>query len=102
MKNLADVYLKLGPEHNESAMKCFLQAAELDGDDVVLWNQFGTLSCSMGSLSMARFAFEQGLRVSPTNGEHLICSSILCHPIMQSIFFFLGHLFMVLVFFFFF
>ncbi|XP_078149129.1 calcineurin-binding protein 1-like isoform X3 [Carex rostrata] len=49
-------------------MKCFLQAAELDGDDVVLWNQFGTLSCSMGSLSMARFAFEQGLRVSPTNG----------------------------------
>ncbi|XP_078148770.1 tetratricopeptide repeat (TPR)-like superfamily protein isoform X3 [Carex rostrata] len=67
LKNLASVFLQLGPEYNENAMQCYLQAVELDWGDVVVWNQLGTLSCSMGSLGMARWAFEQGLISSPTN-----------------------------------
>ncbi|KAJ3687084.1 hypothetical protein LUZ61_016248 [Rhynchospora tenuis] len=67
LKNLASVFLQLGLDYNENAMQCYLQAVELDWGDVVVWNQLGTLSCSMGSLGMARWAFEQGLRCSPTN-----------------------------------
>lgn len=71
LKNLASVFLQLGPEYSENAMQCYLQAVELDWGDVVVWNQLGTLSCSMGSLGMARWAFEQGLISSPTNCKHL-------------------------------
>ncbi|XVE97624.1 hypothetical protein REPUB_Repub03eG0034800 [Reevesia pubescens] len=51
----------------ESALRCYLQAVEIDNKDSVIWNQLGTLSCSMGSLSILYWAFEQGLLCSPNN-----------------------------------
>ncbi|KAJ0768780.1 putative tetratricopeptide-like helical domain superfamily, histone transcription regulator 3/CABIN1 [Helianthus annuus] len=67
LKNLATVFLQQGPAHYESALQCYLQAVEIDSKDSVVWNQLGTLSCSMGLLSISRWAFEQGLLCSPNN-----------------------------------
>ncbi|XP_073129413.1 calcineurin-binding protein 1-like isoform X1 [Henckelia pumila] len=67
LKNLGMVFLQQGPTCYESALRCYLQAVDIDGKDSVLWNQLGTLSCSMGSLSISRWAFEQGLVRSPNN-----------------------------------
>ncbi|XP_024930366.2 calcineurin-binding protein 1 isoform X2 [Ziziphus jujuba] len=67
LKNLATVFLQRGSLHYESALHCYLQAVEIDTKDSVVWNQLGTLSCSMGSLSISRWAFEQGLLCSPNN-----------------------------------
>ncbi|XP_010546513.1 PREDICTED: uncharacterized protein LOC104818581 [Tarenaya hassleriana] len=67
LKNLATVFLELGSDHYESALNCYLQAIEIDAKDSVLWNHLGTLSCSMGLLSISRWAFEQGLLCSPNN-----------------------------------
>ncbi|XVF48614.1 hypothetical protein PTKIN_Ptkin03bG0204200 [Pterospermum kingtungense] len=67
LKNLATVFLQQGSSHYESALRCYLQAVEIDNKDSVIWNQLGTLSCSMGSLSISRWAFEQGLLCSPNN-----------------------------------
>ncbi|XP_007012204.2 PREDICTED: uncharacterized protein LOC18588015 isoform X2 [Theobroma cacao] len=67
LKNLAAVFLQQGSSHYESALHCYLQAVEIDNKDSVVWNQLGTLSCSMGSLSISRWAFEQGLLCSPNN-----------------------------------
>lgn len=67
LKNLATVFLEQGSAHYENALKCYLQAVELDQKDSVVWNQLGTLSCMMGLLSISRWAFEQGLYCSPNN-----------------------------------
>ncbi|PNY03770.1 TPR repeat protein [Trifolium pratense] len=67
LKNLAAVFLQQGSSHYENALHCYLQAVEIDSKDSVVWNQLGTLSCSMGSLSISRWAFEQGLVCSPNN-----------------------------------
>ncbi|KAL3844213.1 hypothetical protein ACJIZ3_001616 [Penstemon smallii] len=67
LKNLATVSLQQGPSYYESALQCYLQAVEIDDKDSVIWNQLGTLSCSMGSLCISRWAFEQGLVCSPNN-----------------------------------
>ncbi|XP_065850006.1 calcineurin-binding protein 1 isoform X2 [Euphorbia lathyris] len=67
LKNLATVFLQQGSTYYESALHCYLQAVEIDTKDFVVWNQLGTLSCSMGLLSISRWAFEQGLLCSPTN-----------------------------------
>ncbi|KAI3468164.1 hypothetical protein Pfo_024827 [Paulownia fortunei] len=71
LKNLATVSLQQGPSYYESALRCYLQAVEIDSKDSVVWNQLGTLSCSMGSLSISRWAFEQGLLCSPSNCKHI-------------------------------
>lgn len=73
LKNLATVFLQQGPAHHENALCCYLQAAEIDAKDSVVWNQLGTLSCSMGLLSTSRWAFEQGLFCSPNNCKHFHC-----------------------------
>ncbi|KAG6388010.1 hypothetical protein SASPL_153207 [Salvia splendens] len=67
LKNLASVFLEQGPSYYENALHCYLQAVDIDSKDSVIWNQLGTLSCSMGSLSISRWAFEQGLLCSPSN-----------------------------------
>ncbi|KAJ9183530.1 hypothetical protein P3X46_007373 [Hevea brasiliensis] len=67
LKNLATVFLQQGSAHYENALHCYLQAVEIDTKDSVIWNQLGTLSCSMGLLSISRWAFEQGLLCSPNN-----------------------------------
>ncbi|KAL6501999.1 hypothetical protein OROGR_027132 [Orobanche gracilis] len=67
LKNLATVFLQQGSSYYENALHCYLQAVEIDSKDSVVWNQLGTLSCSMGSLSISRWAFEQGLICSPSN-----------------------------------
>ncbi|KAJ4708134.1 Tetratricopeptide repeat (TPR)-like superfamily protein [Melia azedarach] len=67
LKNLAAVFLQQGSCHYESALRCYLQAVEIDTKDSVVWNQLGTLACSMGLLSISRWAFEQGLLCSPNN-----------------------------------
>jgi len=72
LKNLAAVFLQQGSTHYENALHCYLQAVEIDSKDSVVWNKLGTLSCSMGSLSISRWAFEQGLLCSPNNCKHLI------------------------------
>jgi hypothetical protein len=74
LKNLASVFLQQGSAHYEGALRCYLQAVEIDTKDSVIWNQLGTLSCSMGLLSMSRWAFEQGLLCSPNNCKHLFSS----------------------------
>lgn len=72
LKNLATVFLQQDSTHYENALRCYLQAVEIDSKDSVVWNRLGTLSCSMGSLSISRWAFEQGLLCSPNNCKHLI------------------------------
>ncbi|XP_038900247.1 calcineurin-binding protein 1-like [Benincasa hispida] len=67
LKNLATVCLQWGSAHYEGALHCYLQAVEIDTKDSVVWNQLGTLSCSMGLLNISRWAFEQGLVCSPNN-----------------------------------
>ncbi|KAL6893667.1 hypothetical protein ACP4OV_007765 [Aristida adscensionis] len=67
LKNLASVFRQQGVEFHDNALKCYLQAVELDTNDSVVWNHLGTLSCSMGLLSVSRWAFEQGLQCSPNN-----------------------------------
>ncbi|KAH1124905.1 hypothetical protein GYH30_014513 [Glycine max] len=67
LKNLATVFLQQDSTHYENALRCYLQAVEIDSKDSVVWNRLGTLSCSMGSLSISRWAFEQGLLCSPNN-----------------------------------
>ncbi|XP_029126725.1 calcineurin-binding protein 1 isoform X2 [Cajanus cajan] len=67
LKNLAAVFLQQGSTYYENALRCYLQAVEIDSKDSVVWNRLGTLSCSMGSLSISRWAFEQGLLCSPNN-----------------------------------
>lgn len=67
LKNLASVFLQQGLEFYDNALQCYLQAVELDSNDSVVWNHLGTLSCSMGLLSVSRWAFEQGLLCSPNN-----------------------------------
>ena len=67
LKNLASVFLQQGLEFYDNALHCYLQAVELDSNDSVVWNHLGTLSCSMGLLSVSRWAFEQGLLCSPNN-----------------------------------
>ncbi|XP_041019240.1 calcineurin-binding protein 1 isoform X3 [Juglans microcarpa x Juglans regia] len=67
LKNLATVFLQQGSAHYEDALRCYLQAVEIDTKDSVVWNQLGTLSCSIGLLSISRWAFEQGLFCSPNN-----------------------------------
>ncbi|KAK2982932.1 hypothetical protein RJ640_006346, partial [Escallonia rubra] len=67
LKNLASVFLQQGSLRYENALHCYLQAVEIDSKDSVVWNQLGTLSCSMGLLSISRWAFEQGLFCSPNN-----------------------------------
>ncbi|KAG9455727.1 hypothetical protein H6P81_000235 [Aristolochia fimbriata] len=69
LKNLATVFLQQGSTQYESALNCYLQAVEIDTKDSVVWNQLGTLSCSMGLLSISRWAFEQGLFCSPNNSN---------------------------------
>ncbi|XP_024373289.1 calcineurin-binding protein 1 isoform X1 [Physcomitrium patens] len=65
LKNLAETFSMQGSGHHVEAVDCFLQAAAIDGKDVVLWNRLGTLSCALGNLNVARRAFEEGLRCSP-------------------------------------
>ncbi|KAL2340079.1 hypothetical protein Fmac_008019 [Flemingia macrophylla] len=67
LKNLAAVFLQQGSTYYQNALHCYLQAVEIDSKDSVVWNRLGTLSCSMGSLSISRWAFEQGLLCSPNN-----------------------------------
>ncbi|KAJ4958761.1 hypothetical protein NE237_025872 [Protea cynaroides] len=67
LKNLATVFVQQGPMQYENALHCYLQAVEIDTKDSVVWNQLGTLSCSMGLLNISRWAFEQGLSCSPNN-----------------------------------
>ncbi|XP_062212069.1 calcineurin-binding protein 1-like isoform X1 [Phragmites australis] len=67
LKNLASVFRQQGLEFYDNALHCYLQAVELDANDSVVWNHLGTLSCSMGLLSVSRWAFEQGLQCSPNN-----------------------------------
>ncbi|KAL8522145.1 hypothetical protein ACS0TY_012334 [Phlomoides rotata] len=67
LKNLAAVFLQQGPSHYENALHCYFEAVNIDSKDSVIWNQLGTLACSMGSLSISRWAFEQGLLCSPNN-----------------------------------
>ncbi|KAL3695588.1 hypothetical protein R1sor_009664 [Riccia sorocarpa] len=67
LKNLAETLFKLDSKYHNKALDCYLQAAAIDQDDVVLWNRLGTLACSLGHLDIARAAFEQGLICSPRN-----------------------------------
>ncbi|KAF0927405.1 hypothetical protein E2562_032713 [Oryza meyeriana var. granulata] len=67
LKNLASVFLQQGSEFYDNALRCYLQAVELDANDSVVWNHLGTLSCTMGLLSTSRWAFELGLLCSPNN-----------------------------------
>lgn len=88
LKNLATVFLQQGSAHYESALRCYLQAVEIDTKDSVIWNQLGTLSCSMGSLSISRWAFEQGLLCSPNNCKHFFCSiKYFMHIILYIVFY---------------
>lgn len=72
LKNLANVFLQQGAPYYKDALQCYLQSVEIDNKDAVVWNKLGTLACSMGSLSISRWAFEQGLYCSPNNCEHFI------------------------------
>ncbi|XP_024519713.1 uncharacterized protein LOC9647662 [Selaginella moellendorffii] len=64
-RNLAETYVKQGPEFSAEGLHYYLQAVAIDDKDVVLWNRLGTLACSLGKLNIARKAFEQGLHCSP-------------------------------------
>lgn len=71
LKNLAETCSKQGSDHHSEALEYFLQAATIDGKDVVLWNRLGTLACTLGDLNVARRAFEEGLLCSPRHCEIL-------------------------------
>ncbi|GJU18335.1 tetratricopeptide repeat-like superfamily protein [Tanacetum coccineum] len=67
LKNLATVFLQQGSAHYQNALHCYLQAVDIDSKDSVVWNQLGTLACSMALFTISRWAFEQGLLCSPNN-----------------------------------
>ena len=71
LKNLGDLYSLKHPKgtHDTShALSCFLQAAAIDEGDVVLWHRLGVCAYTKGCLSIARWAFEQGIHLSPNHG----------------------------------
>lgn len=70
-RNLAEAFLKQGPDLHKDALQCFLNAVCIDGKDVTLWNRLGTLACSLDSQNIARWAFEQGLLCSPHHCKFL-------------------------------
>ncbi|KAI5079572.1 hypothetical protein GOP47_0005051 [Adiantum capillus-veneris] len=69
-RNLAEAFLKQGSLFHRAALQCYLNAVSIDEKDVTLWNRLGTLACSLDSLNIARWAFEQGLQCSP---QHWAC-----------------------------
>ncbi|MCO5575946.1 hypothetical protein L7F22_029753 [Adiantum nelumboides] len=69
-RNLAEAFLKQGSHFHKEALQCYLNAVSIDEKDVTLWNRLGTLACSLDSLNIARWAFEQGLQCSP---QHWAC-----------------------------
>ncbi|RDX73277.1 hypothetical protein CR513_47141, partial [Mucuna pruriens] len=73
LKNLAAVFLQQGSMHYENALRCYLQAVEIDSKDSVVWNRLGTLSCSMGSL---RNCMEKLLEVLIAIGDEVACLSV--------------------------
>ncbi|KAK3012592.1 hypothetical protein RJ639_009245, partial [Escallonia herrerae] len=73
LKNLASVFLQQGSLHYENALHCYLQAVEIDSKDTVVWNQLGTLSCSMGLL---RNCMEKLLEVLIAIGDEIACLSV--------------------------
>ncbi|KAK6927325.1 hypothetical protein RJ641_005916, partial [Dillenia turbinata] len=73
LKNLAAVFLQQGSSHYENALNCYLQAVEIDTKDSVVWNQLGTLSCSMGLL---RNCMEKLLEVLIAIGDEVACLSV--------------------------
>uniref|UniRef100_A0A0E0KHJ8 Uncharacterized protein n=1 Tax=Oryza punctata TaxID=4537 RepID=A0A0E0KHJ8_ORYPU len=94
LKNLASVFLQQGSAFYDNALRCYLQAVELDANDSVVWNHLGTLSCSMGLLSTSRWAFEQGLLCSPNNWNCMekllevliaICDEVACLSVAKLI-----------------
>ncbi|CAI5976087.1 unnamed protein product [Closterium sp. NIES-65] len=65
-KNLGDVYAKLGSDYNESALRAYVTATEIDGQDAVLWHRLGSMALrTEGRARLARYALEQGLTCSP-------------------------------------
>ncbi|CAI5470874.1 unnamed protein product [Closterium sp. Yama58-4] len=65
-KNLGDVYAKLGSDFNESALRAYVTATEIDGQDAVLWHRLGSMAIrTEGRARLARYALEQGLTCSP-------------------------------------
>ncbi|CAI5473297.1 unnamed protein product [Closterium sp. Yama58-4] len=65
-KNLGDVYAKLGSDYSESALRAYVTATEIDGQDVVLWHRLGSMALrTAGRARLARYALEQGLTCSP-------------------------------------
>eukprot|EP00941_MAST-03F_sp_MAST-3F-sp1_P005119 g5119.t1 len=49
------------------ALYYFVEATKDDSDDFVLWVCIGRVSVALDRFSLARFAFSQGLRISPSN-----------------------------------
>ncbi|KAG2666548.1 hypothetical protein I3760_15G067900 [Carya illinoinensis] len=67
LRNLVTVFLQQGSTHYEDALHCYPQAVEINTIDSVVWNQLGTISCSMELFSLSRWAFEQGPSCRPYN-----------------------------------
>ncbi|KAK9841424.1 hypothetical protein WJX74_005538 [Apatococcus lobatus] len=49
----------------EEALRMYVEALEVDPDDVVLWHRAGTLAAELGLWGVARLLFEYGLRRCP-------------------------------------
>lgn len=68
LKNLATVFLQQGAPYYKDALQCYLQAVEIDNKDSVVWNKLGTLACSIGMLSISRWALSKDYIAVPITG----------------------------------
>ncbi|KAA6420724.1 MAG: hypothetical protein FRX49_09301 [Trebouxia sp. A1-2] len=64
----------------EEALQLYIEAAELDATDTVLWHRMGALATEMGQWGIARHAYESGLRCSP---QHYIIQNKLLEVLLQ-------------------
>ncbi|KAK9866909.1 hypothetical protein WJX84_006779 [Apatococcus fuscideae] len=56
----------------EEALRMYVEALEVDPDDVVLWHRAGTLAAELGLWGVARLLFEYGLRSNPSLAVQLM------------------------------
>lgn len=84
---LEDETLKKGTEgenaaadaDSDEALRCYAAAVEIDDEDAMLWRRLGSAATRRGEFSVARMAYERGVRLSAKNQLLLEDLCEICH-----------------------
>lgn len=83
---LEDETLKKGTQAEDAvdadgdeALRCYAAAVEIDDEDAMLWRRLGSAATRRGEFSVARMAYERGVRLSAKNQLLLEDLCEICH-----------------------